>query len=50
MTTELLQMNMIQTLNNALDIHMQREANAIIMGEDIGGFGGVFRVTEGLAA
>jgi 2-oxoisovalerate dehydrogenase E1 component beta subunit len=48
MTAELTQMNMIQAINNALDIHMQREANAIIMGEDVGGFGGVFRVTEGL--
>lgn len=46
--TELVQMNMIQALNNALDIHMQRESHAIIMGEDVGGFGGVFRVTEGL--
>ncbi|MCZ6677169.1 MAG: alpha-ketoacid dehydrogenase subunit beta [Candidatus Poribacteria bacterium] len=46
--TELVEMNMIQALNNALDIHMHRESNAIIMGEDIGGFGGVFRVTEGL--
>ncbi|MBI4537244.1 MAG: alpha-ketoacid dehydrogenase subunit beta [candidate division NC10 bacterium] len=41
-------MNMIQALNNALDIYMRREATAIIMGEDVGGFGGVFRVTEGL--
>ena len=48
MTTELVEMNMIQALNDAMDIHMQREANAIIMGEDVGGFGGVFRVTEGL--
>ena len=45
---ELVQMNMIGALNDALDIHMQREENAIIMGEDVGGFGGVFRVTEGL--
>ena len=46
--TELVQMNMIQALNNALDMYMAREATAIIMGEDVGGFGGVFRVTEGL--
>lgn len=46
--TDLVQMNMIQALNDALDIHMRREATAIIMGEDVGGFGGVFRVTEGL--
>jgi 2-oxoisovalerate dehydrogenase E1 component beta subunit len=46
--TDLVQMNMIQALNDALDIYMAREATAIIMGEDVGGFGGVFRVTEGL--
>ncbi len=48
LSAELVQMNMIQALNNALDIYMQREPNAIIMGEDVGAFGGVFRVTEGL--
>ena len=46
--TELVQMNMIQAVNDALDTHMRREATAIILGEDVGGFGGVFRVTEGL--
>ncbi len=45
---ELTQMNMIQALNEALDIYLQREPTAIILGEDVGGFGGVFRVTEGL--
>ncbi len=45
---EHIQMNMIQALNQALHVHMQREANAVIMGEDVGGFGGVFRVTEGM--
>ncbi len=45
---ELAQMNMIQALNEALDIYLQREPTAIILGEDVGGFGGVFRVTEGL--
>jgi 2-oxoisovalerate dehydrogenase E1 component beta subunit len=45
---ELAQLNMIQALNDALDLHLRREETAIIMGEDVGGFGGVFRVTEGL--
>lgn len=45
---ELVQMNMIQALNDALDIHLRREANAVVLGEDVAGFGGVFRVTEGL--
>lgn len=45
---ELAQMNMIQALNDALHTYMQRDDASIIMGEDVGFFGGVFRVTEGL--
>jgi len=41
-------LNMIQALNDALDVYMQREPNAVILGEDVGQFGGVFRVTSGL--
>ncbi|HEX7114116.1 MAG TPA: alpha-ketoacid dehydrogenase subunit beta [Steroidobacter sp.] len=42
------QMNMIQALNSALDVMMARDPNVVLMGEDIGYFGGVFRVTDGL--
>jgi 2-oxoisovalerate dehydrogenase E1 component beta subunit len=42
------QMNMIQALNDALDLYMDREEAAVILGEDVGLFGGVFRVTQGL--
>ncbi len=45
---EVVSMNMIQALNSALDIHLDREKSAVVLGEDIGHFGGVFRVTEGL--
>jgi pyruvate dehydrogenase E1 component beta subunit len=41
-------MNMIQSLNQALDMHMEAHDNAVILGEDVGYFGGVFRVTQGL--
>lgn len=41
-------MNMIQALNSAMDIAMDRDPNVIVMGEDVGYFGGVFRCTEGL--
>ncbi len=41
-------MNMIQALNSAMDIAMDRDPNVIVMGEDVGYFGGVFRATEGL--
>jgi 2-oxoisovalerate dehydrogenase E1 component beta subunit len=42
------QMNMIQALNSALDVMMARDPHVIVMGEDVGYFGGVFRVTDGL--
>jgi 2-oxoisovalerate dehydrogenase E1 component beta subunit len=41
-------MNMIQALNSAHDIMLEREDNMVVLGEDVGYFGGVFRVTEGL--
>jgi 2-oxoisovalerate dehydrogenase E1 component beta subunit len=42
------QMNMIQALNSAMDIMLSRDKSVVLMGEDIGYFGGVFRTTEGL--
>jgi 2-oxoisovalerate dehydrogenase E1 component beta subunit len=42
------QMNMIQALNSAMDIMLARDPNVVVMGEDVGFFGGVFRVTDGL--
>ncbi|MET0362130.1 MAG: alpha-ketoacid dehydrogenase subunit beta [Sphingobium sp.] len=41
-------MNMIQAINSAMDIMMERDPNVVIMGEDVGFFGGVFRATAGL--
>jgi pyruvate dehydrogenase E1 component beta subunit len=37
-----------QALREALTEEMERDPNIILMGEDIGAYGGVFRVTEGL--
>ena len=42
------QMNMIQALNSAQDIMLGRDPAVVIIGEDIGYFGGVFRTTDGL--
>jgi len=42
------QMNMVQAINSAMDIMLTRDPNVIIMGEDVGYFGGVFRCTDGL--
>jgi 2-oxoisovalerate dehydrogenase E1 component beta subunit len=41
-------MNMIQSINSALDIMLERDENVCVFGEDTGYFGGVFRATEGL--
>jgi len=42
------EMTMIEAINDALDICMERDPNVVIMGEDVGYFGGVFRATAGL--
>lgn len=41
-------LNMVQAINLALKEEMQRDSNVVILGEDVGRDGGVFRVTEGL--
>jgi pyruvate/2-oxoglutarate/acetoin dehydrogenase E1 component len=41
------EMNMAQALNAALDLALQ-DARVILLGEDVGKAGGVFRVTDGL--
>ena len=43
-------MNMIQAINSAMDLMMDRDPDIIVMGEDVGYFGGVFRATAGLQA
>ncbi|BDG07709.1 alpha-ketoacid dehydrogenase subunit beta [Anaeromyxobacter paludicola] len=41
-------MNVIQAVNDALRTEMRRDANVVVLGEDVGRFGGVFRATQGL--
>ncbi|GAB4537985.1 MAG: alpha-ketoacid dehydrogenase subunit beta [Thermodesulfovibrionia bacterium] len=41
-------LNMVQAINLALKQEMQRDRDVVIVGEDVGRDGGVFRVTEGL--
>lgn len=43
-------MNMVQALNSALDVMLARDPKVLIFGEDVGYFGGVFRVTDKLQA
>ncbi|HEV8248284.1 MAG TPA: alpha-ketoacid dehydrogenase subunit beta [Polyangiaceae bacterium] len=42
------QMNMVQSINDALRTAMRRDERIVVMGEDVGKVGGVFRVTAGL--
>ena len=41
-------MNMVQALNSTMDFRMSEDDSIILLGEDIGKDGGVFRVTDGL--
>jgi 2-oxoisovalerate dehydrogenase E1 component beta subunit len=43
-------MTMIQALRSAMDVMLERDANVVIYGQDVGYFGGVFRCTDGLQA
>jgi pyruvate/2-oxoglutarate/acetoin dehydrogenase E1 component len=42
------QMNMVQAINDALRLEMRRDSRVVILGEDVGKVGGVFRVTQQL--
>ena len=41
-------MTMIQAINSAHDVMLDKDPNMIVYGEDVGYFGGVFNCTEGL--
>jgi len=41
-----MQMTMIEALNSALALEMERDKRVVLLGQDIGKNGGVFRVTE----
>ena len=41
-------MNVIQAVNDALRQEMRRDPAVVVLGEDVGRFGGVFRATAGL--
>lgn len=42
------QWNIIQAVNDALRLEMRRDPRVVVLGEDVGKFGGVFRATLGL--
>ena len=40
--------NIVQAINQALKEEMEKDSSVVVLGEDVGKDGGVFRVTEGL--
>ena len=42
------EMNLFQAVNDALRVEMRRDPRVVVLGEDVGRFGGVFRATTGL--
>ncbi len=42
------QMNLVQAINSGLRSEMKQDEDVIVLGEDVGKVGGVFRVTQGL--
>jgi pyruvate dehydrogenase E1 component beta subunit len=42
------EMNMVEAIREALKLEMHRDERVIVLGEDVGHFGGVFRATDGL--
>jgi pyruvate dehydrogenase E1 component beta subunit len=42
------ELTLVQALNEALHEEMQRDDRVVVLGEDVGRFGGVYKVTEGL--
>lgn len=43
-----MKLNMVQALNRSLEQEMARDPDVVVLGEDVGIDGGVFRVTDGL--
>ena len=41
-------MNMVEAINDALSVALERDSDVTVLGEDVGYFGGVFRATAGL--
>ena len=41
-------LNLVEAIDQALRQEMERDPNVIVLGEDVGKDGGVFRVTDGL--
>src|SRR5207244_6941691 len=47
-TCAMAELTLVEAVNDALHTELQRDANVLVMGEDVGRAGGVFRATAGL--
>jgi hypothetical protein len=48
MTQDMRKLTMVNAINLALHQEMERDDDVVVLGEDVGVDGGVFRVTDGL--
>jgi pyruvate dehydrogenase E1 component beta subunit len=44
------EMSIVEAIRNAMEFEMARDERVMVLGEDVGGSGGVFRATDGLQA
>ena len=44
------ELSILEAVRSALDFELGRDPRVVLLGEDVGGSGGVFRATEGLQA
>ena len=44
------ELSVVEAVNHALALEMERDGNVVVLGEDVGKSGGVFRATDGLYA
>ncbi|MER3479725.1 MAG: alpha-ketoacid dehydrogenase subunit beta [Meiothermus sp.] len=49
-TTKTRVLNLVQAVNEALDLALERDPRVLLFGEDVGRMGGVFRASDGLQA
>src|ERR1043165_7695159 len=42
------ELSIVEAINDAFHVELERDANVLVMGEDVGRAGGVFRATAGL--
>ena len=42
--------NLVEAINSGLMVEMEKDPSVVLLGEDVGREGGVFRVTDGLQA